>query len=33
LGERGSENDTLPTYMWKEKARREEKGSEESRER
>jgi len=29
LGKEGSKNDTLPAYMWKEKARREEKGSKE----
>ena len=32
LGERRGRNDVLSTYMWKEKARREEKGSKESRE-
>jgi len=30
LGKRESRNDTLSAYMWKEKARREEKGSKES---
>jgi len=31
LGKRRSKNDMLPTYMWKEKARREEEGSKEDR--
>jgi len=29
LGKKGSKNNTLPTYMWKEKARREGEGSKE----
>jgi len=31
LGKRGSKNNTLPTYIWKEKARREEEESKEGR--
>jgi len=31
LEERGSENDTLPTYMWKKKARRKEEESKKNR--
>jgi len=33
LGERRGKNNMLSTYMWKEKARREEKGGKESGER
>jgi len=31
LGKGGSKNDTLPTYMWKEKVKREGEGSKEDR--
>jgi len=31
LGKRGGKNDTLPAYMWEEKARREEEGSKKGR--